>query len=608
MSKEVSFYHPDNADLMSLKPIDFMGLDSIITLNKKNNFEIYKHATSKTLNKEKEFITRLRSGYSLNIEKNIEILTSEEEELKYPNLLDFWEYIQKCEKYKEEKILNKELNIPDPTQGFINILKLQKEEETIPKVLHILNNKIYETKERLMVLKICGWTDIEFFKKEDNSKFTLIINDLIKKNESYRAAAISIFHYSFDKALDILNLTINGKSNKNEKYANEVHYLRGVISGFYNIQEILIRDSEITGNFFDNSNVNNFRVEEQISDFSNDFSNDRNDDISQNYLSEISKIKNKKQKVEMLKQTLNFLQNLAKKAQFKQPYLQIIASFLSQEIFLNPKSFIENKSISFFDRFGILIRFFPTSEILSFLNSVTDSLNDGIIEYILLFGNKFEASLQILSSYLDISQDIQTVGLAGCHLRFLLYPNESKLNEWFRIYKELLTQLEFYEIRSNLDKDTQELKKIIVEKEKGFKGVSLNNEDIEISLISQRCYFCFCSLSHSNNIGSSKKGYATLSRVDKSRIFNCPDCLKPLPNCAICLLPISILNPYLDDLQRKKNKNPDENPDSEILNIDEALVWCQSCRHGGHYKHIVEWFMEYNECPVSDCQCECSML
>ena len=310
----------------------------------------------------------------------------------------------------------------------------------------------------------------------------------------------------------------------------------------------------------------------------------------------------------MLKNTLNFLQNLAKKAIFKQPYLHMISSFLSQELFQNPKIFMQNGFISFYDRFALLIRFFPPNDIRSFIENVSSTLNEGIIEHLVLYGNKSEATLQIISSYLDKTRDIQTVGLGSCHLRFLLFPNEAKLNEWFKIYKELLNRLEAYDIRAALDKESQDLKKLIVEKEKGYKAVSFSNEDMDLSLISQKCFFCLCSLSHSNNIGSSKKGYATLSRVDKSRIFNCPECLKPLPNCAICLLPVSILNPYLDDLQRKKSKNLDENPDLEILNIEEALVWCQSCRHGGHYKHMLEWFKEYSECPVSECNCECSTL
>ena len=46
--------------------------------------------------------------------------------------------------------------------------------------------------------------------------------------------------------------------------------------------------------------------------------------------------------------------------------------------------------------------------------------------------------------------------------------------------------------------------------------------------------------------------------------------------------------------------------------IDEALVFCQTCRHGGHASHILEWFYgeengkPHEMCPVASCQCRCA--
>ena len=31
------------------------------------------------------------------------------------------------------------------------------------------------------------------------------------------------------------------------------------------------------------------------------------------------------------------------------------------------------------------------------------------------------------------------------------------------------------------------------------------------------------------------------------------------------------------------------------------LMWCQSCKHGGHAQHLSEWFLNFTVCPVSDC-------
>ena len=56
--------------------------------------------------------------------------------------------------------------------------------------------------------------------------------------------------------------------------------------------------------------------------------------------------------------------------------------------------------------------------------------------------------------------------------------------------------------------------------------------------------------------------------------------------------------------------------------ISEAIVFCQTCRHGGHASHIMEWFFGDNRerdengqerggrthdvCPVPDCDCVCA--
>lgn len=49
--------------------------------------------------------------------------------------------------------------------------------------------------------------------------------------------------------------------------------------------------------------------------------------------------------------------------------------------------------------------------------------------------------------------------------------------------------------------------------------------------------------------------------------------------------------------------------------FDDALVFCQTCRHGGHAVHIMEWFFGseesetsgHKECAVADCNCNCAL-
>jgi len=46
--------------------------------------------------------------------------------------------------------------------------------------------------------------------------------------------------------------------------------------------------------------------------------------------------------------------------------------------------------------------------------------------------------------------------------------------------------------------------------------------------------------------------------------------------------------------------------DETTSNFDLWFTWCQTCRHGGHAVHILDWFNSgRSECPVSDCKCRC---
>lgn len=44
--------------------------------------------------------------------------------------------------------------------------------------------------------------------------------------------------------------------------------------------------------------------------------------------------------------------------------------------------------------------------------------------------------------------------------------------------------------------------------------------------------------------------------------------------------------------------------------IEDAIVICQTCRHGGHASHILDWFFgegnrAHGVCPIADCDCRC---
>lgn len=42
--------------------------------------------------------------------------------------------------------------------------------------------------------------------------------------------------------------------------------------------------------------------------------------------------------------------------------------------------------------------------------------------------------------------------------------------------------------------------------------------------------------------------------------------------------------------------------------IGNWFSWCQSCHHGGHIKHLIDWFKQNSKCPFLHCKCQCINL
>ncbi|KAJ1304891.1 hypothetical protein OPQ81_006025 [Rhizoctonia solani] len=100
-----------------------------------------------------------------------------------------------------------------------------------------------------------------------------------------------------------------------------------------------------------------------------------------------------------------------------------------------------------------------------------------------------------------------------------------------------------------------------------------------------------------------------LTGHDRTRLNFCPHCRNALPRCDVCLMSLS--GPLCDFLRYMELSNMDTIHDT----FDDALVFCQTCRHGGHAVHIMEWFFGseesetsgHKECPVADCNCNCAL-
>ncbi|NP_001357007.1 GATOR2 complex protein MIOS isoform X2 [Homo sapiens] len=125
------------------------------------------------------------------------------------------------------------------------------------------------------------------------------------------------------------------------------------------------------------------------------------------------------------------------------------------------------------------------------------------------------------------------------------------------------------------------------------------------------CNFCGKSISYSCSAvphqGRGFSQYGVSGSPTKSKVTSCPGCRKPLPRCALCLInmgtPVSSCPGGT-----KSDEKVDLSKDKKLAQFNNWFTWCHNCRHGGHAGHMLSWFRDHAECPVSACTCKCMQL
>ncbi|RKP36893.1 hypothetical protein BJ085DRAFT_16116 [Dimargaris cristalligena] len=207
--------------------------------------------------------------------------------------------------------------------------------------------------------------------------------------------------------------------------------------------------------------------------------------------------------------------------------------------------------------------------------------------------------MELIDNYANRTADTQTAALIMSFSPIQATPNSVK-KRCIECYRDLLDQWQMFETRAVFDIE---------------RGKWMRRYQIPVTVTSQppilvRCTFCMSSLMQSLNLvggagvpstnldrdGNRRFQHMNSNRFDNSSM-QCPNCKAALPSCPICLLSLGTpANICMASSYLARNGN---NP------FDWWFMWCQTCRHGGHQKHLTEWFMTHNVCPVADCLCHC---
>ncbi|CAH0473657.1 unnamed protein product [Peronospora belbahrii] len=296
------------------------------------------------------------------------------------------------------------------------------------------------------------------------------------------------------------------------------------------------------------------------------------------------------------------------------------------------------------DRLAFACRYLQADDLLAFVaQQEEESQQYGRLEGLILTGINTDG-IKLLQTYVDMTGDIQTLALLAARLPSSYVKKKSTLEKWIQIYKDLLNHWQLFHERARFDVGRSQLEDLL----NGF-AIFLRDSDADehqakisgpstLSVPPQlfvRCNFCNASLSLASLLRLGGSHSSWLNRA-KPKLTCCPTCRKPLPQCALCLLPFGSLNPYFELAHRRSRQTSDavntlvtsvgadhrgvlkepKTGKNEYENLGqlssipfvEWFTWCQSCKHGGHAHHLADWFKTHTVCPVTDCNCYCQHL
>jgi hypothetical protein len=332
--------------------------------------------------------------------------------------------------------------------------------------------------------------------------------------------------------------------------------------------------------------------------------------------------------------------NVDESTRFKsrEAYLRAVCSFLiSASTKGDLKDTLDDDYLSLSDRCAFACIFLSRHDLRTFLKAkIGTCINAGNLEGILITGLERQG-ISLLQSFVDKFSDVQTASLVSSRVILPSQWSREKMvtSEWLETYREMLNKWQMWQSRALFDVGRIELVRrlrqkveeasqsapvpvrplrrqhIITQTGRRQQFGSRQNEPDSPSQvfppqIQARCNYCNTSLPLAKLV-RRQDGIANNWLSRQNPVLSCcpnSQCRKPLPRCAICLLPLGCLNPYLE-LRKHGLQNVDDLSELSNLPFAEWFTWCMRCKHGGHAHHMVGWFSNHSVCPVSNCDCQC---
>ncbi|KAJ8731079.1 hypothetical protein PYW07_004243 [Mythimna separata] len=241
------------------------------------------------------------------------------------------------------------------------------------------------------------------------------------------------------------------------------------------------------------------------------------------------------------------------------------------------------------DRVAFACIFLSDAKLHEYIRQTCDTLvEQGDLSGILLTGASTEG-IALLQRWVEHTGDVQSVALlaARCFTPDLL--REPRTTNWLDSYRTILDSWQLWWARCALDTWVCGADGGA---EWGAGGVPRH--------VCVACTYCGKSVAAPPGHNRPRVAFQRLPppAAKMKQISSCPNCRKPLPRCGVCSLHVGT----------GAGGGGGAGAGAGGAAFSAWFSWCVACRHGGHAMHLINWFKEHTECPVSSCNCHCATL
>ncbi|GLB45034.1 putative WD40 repeats [Lyophyllum shimeji] len=235
---------------------------------------------------------------------------------------------------------------------------------------------------------------------------------------------------------------------------------------------------------------------------------------------------------------------------------------------------LEEEALPFRERLAIAFQFLDDKAVTSYLRRCMDrSLSRGDIDGIIVPGLSSKAGLDILQGYVDRTGDIQSAAILGsyvCPPRNVtnlrrISGSERRVERWVEGYRDLLDGFKMFHHRVGFDIERGQV--ALGERAGMITGASAVGDWVPRQIII-RCYYCNKSVVPDGPGGGIAAEVGGMQHPGRSTAYTAREA----------------------ELLHSQSQDP----------LDDAIVMCQTCRHGGHVAHILDWFYGEDGGPAHD--------